>query len=147
MASTYSYKSIVGAFSHPDAGVFPFQGQEGVKQITVSNANDRTAHDRAADGLIMVSYVPGADGAVTIEMQQNSSLHQFLLEWANGVFTQADQGNAANFAAAAVRIQDLLSGDSHTLTGVSPTKIPDKPYADRGGNVTWVLMAAQVVNQ
>jgi hypothetical protein len=147
MPSTYAFKNVVGAFTDPDVGAFPFRGQEGVKQLTVYNAIDRTVHDVAADGTVMVSYVSGASGALEIETQQQSSLHQFLVNWANIKFTQAENLDAANFAAAAVKIQDLLSGAIHTLTGVSPMKIPDKGYGASGAAVTWRLMCAQVVTQ
>jgi hypothetical protein len=138
---------VVGAFTDPDVGAFPFRGQEGVKQLTVYNAIDRTVHDVAADGTVMVSYVSGASGALEIETQQQSSLHQFLVNWANIKFTQAENLDAANFAAAAVKIQDLLSGAIHTLTGVSPMKIPDKGYGASGAAITWRLMCAQVTTQ
>lgn len=144
---TYAFKSVVGALTDPDAGAFPFIGQEGVKSITVKNATDRTAHDTAADGTIMVSYVSGASGSVEIETQQTSSLHQFLVNWANIKFVQSENGGAANFASGALKVVDLINGAIHTCTGVTPTKIPDKPYADRGGFVTWILMAANVVTQ
>lgn len=147
MATTYAYKSIVGSFTDPDVGVFPFVGQEGIKHVTIINATDRTAHDTAADGTVMVSYISGASGAFEVETQQNSSLHQFLVNWANTKFTEAENGGAANFASAAVKVIDLLSGANHTLTGVSPLKIPDKPYGPSGASVTWRMMAANVVTQ
>lgn len=144
---TFAFKSVVGAMTDPDAGVFPFAGQEGVKQLTIGNATDRTVHDTAADGTIMVSYVSGASGYIDIETQQTSALHQFLVNWANIKFTQSEAGNSSNFAAAAVKVVDLINGSIHTLTGVSPLKIPDKPYGPSGGFVTWKLMAANVVTQ
>jgi hypothetical protein len=147
MATTYAYKSVVGAFTDPDAGSFPFIGQEGVKHLTITNTTERGVIDTAADGAQMVSYVSGASGSIDIEVQQTSTLHQFLVYWANLKFTESDAGNAANFAAAAVKVIDLLSGASHTLTGVFPSKIPDKPYGPSGASVTWRLMAANVVTQ
>ena len=146
-ASTYAFKNVVGAFTDPDVGTFPFAGQEGVKQLTIYNATDRTVHDIAADGTIMVSYVSGASGAIEIETQQTSSLHQFLVNWANVKFTESENQDAINFAAAAVKVIDLLNGAVHTLTGVSPLKIPDKGYGAAGAMVTWRLMAANVVTQ
>jgi hypothetical protein len=145
--ATFAFKSIVGAMSDPDVGNFPFQGQQGVKQITITNATERTAHDTAADGTIMVSYVSGASGSIDIETQQTSLLHQFLVNWANVKFTLSEHQNSSSFAAAAVKVVDLINGSTHTLTGVSPTKIPDKPYGPSGSFVTWRLMAANVVTQ
>lgn len=147
MASTYAFKSIVGAFTDPDVGVYTFAGQEGVKHITIVNATDRTVHDTAADGTVMVSYVSGASGAFEVECQQNSSLNQFLVDWANAKFTLSENGDSTTFASAAIKVQDIVSGASHTLTGVSPLKVPDKPYGASGASVTWRLMAANVLQQ
>lgn len=147
MATSYAYKSIVGAFTDPDVGTYLFSGQEGIKHITIGNATDRTAHDTAADGTVMVSYISGASGYAEIECQQNSSLNDFLVNWANAKFTESELGGAAGFASAALKVIDLLSGANHTLTGVSPLKIPDKPYGPSGASVTWRLMAADVVTQ
>jgi hypothetical protein len=95
----------------------------------------------------MVSYVSGASGAVDIETQQTSTFHQFLVNWANIKFTSCEAGNASNFAAAAIKVVDLINGSIHTVTGVSPTKIPDKGYGPQGAFVTWRLAAANVVTQ
>lgn len=145
--ATFAYKSIVGSFTDPDAGTYPFTGQEGVKEISVLNTTDRTVQDTAADGTIMKSYVSGASGSVDIETQQTSSLHQFLVNWANIKFTQAENGNAENFGAAAIKVIDTINGAIHTATGVSPLKIPDKKYGPAGAFVTWRLIAANVVTQ
>jgi hypothetical protein len=146
-ASTYSYKSIVGSFTDPDVGVYLFTGQEGVKHLSISNTIDKSVQDVAADGTVMLSYVSGANGTLEIECQQNSSLHQFLIDWANTKYTNCEAGDAANFGAAAVKVVDLLSGANHTLTGVSPLKIPDKPYGPSGAAVTWRLLVCLAVQQ
>lgn len=145
--STYAYRNVVGSFTDPDVGVYIFQGQVGVKHLMISNTMDRGVIDIAADGAAMVSYIAGANGGVQIEMQQTSSLHQFFTNWANTKFTNADNGNADNFAAAAMCVTDLLTLETKTLTGVFPVKIPDVPYGDRGATVTWQLLAANVVSQ
>lgn len=147
MASTYAFKNVVGSFTDPDVGTFTFQGQIGLKHITVKNTVDRGVLDVAADGTVMISYIAGANGGADIEMQQNSSFHEFLTNWANTKFTNADNGNAENFGAAAIRLQDLLSGQTKTLTGVFPVKIPDTPFGPAGASITWSVLAANVVNQ
>lgn len=147
MATTYAFKNVVGAFTDPDVGTFPFQGQEGVKQLTVYYATDRSVMDTAADGSIMISYVSGASGALEIETQQTSSLHQFLVNWANVKYTEAENQDAIDFGAAAVKIIDLLNGAVHILTGVTPLKIPDKGYGASGAMVTWRLLAANLITQ
>jgi hypothetical protein len=144
--STYSFKDVVGSFSHPLAGVQIFAGQIGSGSFVVKNAAERTHHDVASDGTVMVSYISAANGSMEIEMQQNSVLHHFLLNWFNTITVLAEQGVVANWASAVVNLTSTLDGASHILTGVSPSKIPDKTYTASGGKVTWMLMAANVVN-
>ena len=115
--STYAFKNIVGAFTHPAVGLYPFAGQLGVKSITVSNTVERGVIDVASDGATMVSYIAGANGSADIEMQQQSTLHLFLTNWANTVFTLADNGDASDFAAAALRLRDINTGQAKTPGG------------------------------
>lgn len=144
--STYSFKDVVGSFSHPLAGVQTFAGQIGLGTFVVKNAQERTHHDVASDGTVMISYISGSNGSMEIEMQQNSELHHFLLDWYNLIVVAAENGNVANWASAVISLNSTLDSASHLLTGVSPSKIPDKTYAQSGGKVTWNLMAANVVN-
>lgn len=146
--TTYSFKDLTGAFVHPLAGSYIFAGgQVGVGQITITNATDRTAHDTAADGSVMVSYIAGDSGGATIEVQQTSTLHDFLLGWFNAVKTSAELGAVGPWAAGILRLHNTIDGSTHTLTGVSPSKVPDKTYAAQGGRVTWSIMAARVDNE
>jgi hypothetical protein len=146
-STTYSFTAVTAAFNHPLAGSYVMQGQQGFGQIVISNATERTVHDVAADGGIMVSYIPGDNGSVEIEMQQTNAFHEFLVGWYNLIKTNADNGDLSNWATATFVVRDMLSGALHTLTGVSPQKVPDKTYADRGGRIRWVLMAAQVIQE
>jgi hypothetical protein len=142
--TTYSFKDTTGAFEHPNVGEFQFAGQIGMGEFVVVMAQERTSHDIAADGNVMVSYLAGDNGSLDIQVQQTSALHAFLLAWFNTVKTAADNQDVANWAAATVTLRSLVDGSTHVLTGVSPSKIPDKTYAAQGGKVTWRLMAADV---
>lgn len=144
--STYSFKDVVGSFTHPLAGVQIFQGQIGMGQFIVKNTTERSVHDLASDGTIMLSYISGAAGAFEVECQQNSIIHHFLLDWFNIITTLAEQGDVSNWGSAAIALKSTLDGSSHLLTGVSPGKIPDKTYTAQGGKVTWNLMACEVVS-
>lgn len=141
---TYSFKDLSGAFAHPLAGAFIFQGQIGMGQITIAMATEKTTHDVAADGTVMVSFISGDNGSLQIEAQQTSELHAFLLNWYNLIKTAADLGDVSNWASAALSFRNILDGSVHVITGVSPNKIPDKVYAAQGGKITWHLMAADV---
>jgi hypothetical protein len=144
--STYSFKDVVGSFFHPLAGTQIFAGQIGMGQFVVKNTTERSTHDLASDGTIMVSYISGAAGSFEVECQQNSIIHHFLLDWFNIITTLAEQGDVANWASAAIAVRSQLDGASHLLSGVSPGKIPDKTYTAQGGKVTWNLMACEVVS-
>jgi hypothetical protein len=144
MAKTYSFKSLSGAFTHPLVGSFVFAGKLGIGQITIGMAGEKTAHDRASDGAIMVSFISGDDGYATIEIQQTSLLHQFLVSWYNVIKTSADLGDPTNWATAALTMRSIVDGAEHELRGISPEKMADKGYAAQGGKVTWKLMAASV---
>src|SRR5579872_2486451 len=92
-STTYSFKDTSGAFNHPTVGNFLFAGQIGAGHFMVGMAIERTVHDTAADGNVMVSYVAGDPGFLDIEVQQTSELHAFLLNWFNTVKTAADAGD------------------------------------------------------
>ncbi|HEX4209512.1 MAG TPA: phage protein, partial [Candidatus Binataceae bacterium] len=113
----------------------------------ITNATDRTVHDTAADGSVMVSYIAGDSGAAAIEVQQTSDLHSFLLIWFNAVKTAADLGDVTNWAAGVLSLRNIVDGSIHTLTGVSPSKVPDKVYQAQGQKITWTLMAAAVISE
>lgn len=144
--TTYSFKDTSGAFTHPLAGQFIFAGQIGMNQAVVSMVTEKTIQDVAADGTVQVSAVAGDNGHLALEMQQTSELHAFLLAWYNLVVTAMNNGDVTQFATAAVTLRNIVDGSTHVLTGVSPSKIPDKTYAAQGGRITWTLFAANVVN-
>ena len=143
MATTFAFRNVVGSFTDPDVGTFTFKGQIGLKHITIKNATERGVLDTASDGGIMISYVAGASGGADIVMQQTSSFDEYLNNWANTKFTNAENGNADNFGAAAIKVTDTLSGKTKTLTGVFPTKIPDYPVGNTGADITWAILAAK----
>ncbi len=146
--TTYSFKDLTGAFVHPLVGSYILGGGNiGMGQITISMTTDRTMQDVASDGSVMVSYIAGDNGSVSIEVQQTSDLHNFLLTWFNACKTAADLGEVFTWAAAAMTIRNIIDGSVHTITGISPGKIPDKVYASQGGKITWMLPAARVISE
>jgi hypothetical protein len=148
MSTTYSFKSLSGAFIHPLVGSFPIGGGNvGMGQITISMTIDRTTHDVAADGSVMVSYIAGDNGMVSIEVQQTSALHSFLLGWFNACKTAADLGDVIMWTAAAFSVRNILDGSTHAMSGISPGKVPDKVYASQGGKITWTLPCAKIINE
>lgn len=141
--STYSFLDLAGAISHPffPLGVFQFTG-EGVGSITVEMLSERSQHDVAADGSIMISKMAGNNGVITIECQQTSLVHKYLLNLFNYVW----QADTNQWAMIAIALRNISDGTSHICTGVSFNKKGAKSYKREGQQVTWTLMAADIAS-
>lgn len=146
-SATYSFRNTSGSLTNPllPAPII-FSGQIGMGAFNVIMANERTVHDRSADGTIMPSYVAGNDGSVTIEVQQTSILHQQLLDLYNSLILAAEGGDPSNWAASAMTLRNTTGlGNQHILIGISFGKRPDKPYLAQGSKITWNLMCCDSV--
>lgn len=144
--TNYSFKDLAAQFNHPLAGPFTIQGQIGAGQITVDNSTEHTAQDVSADANVMVSIIAGDNGTLSIEVQQTSIFHIYLLRWwnlINAAMQDQDVSNAANMTCT---LRNVVDGTSHRCQGISPGKIPAKPYAAQGQKITWVLPCADVQN-
>lgn len=139
MTTTYSFLDLSGAIASATVGAYVFTGK-GVGQVMVTMQTERTAHNVAADGVVMVSKVAGNNGQIQIQCQQTSELHKWLLA-AHNAMLLADTDSWADMAAT---LRNTSDGTSHIATGVSFGKIPDKAYAAQGGMVTWTLWAADI---
>ena len=139
--TTYSFLDLVGSITHPSFGTFIFNG-EGTGSVTVTKSTDRTAHDIASDGCVMVSKIAGNNGAVTIEVQQSSAIHKWLLAWFNALWLMP----TAEWAETSISLRNAATKTSHVCMGVSPLKEADTPYQSQGQRVTWTLMCAEITN-
>ena len=149
VGATYSFKALVGVLVNSVFGVsIPLTGGNvGFGQMTVTMTTERTAHDVAADGTVLISYIAGDNGDIAIEVQESSVLHSALLSLYNQAITAANNDDVSGWAATSISFRMLTDGTSHILSGVSFGKIPDKPYQASGQKITWRMMAANVVNQ
>lgn len=139
MNTTYSFSDVSCVISHPSVGQYVANG-EGIGNINISMTTDRTTHDVAADGSVMVSKINGRNGIITIAIQQTSALHKWLLKWYNYLEASAtDQWARTSIILRAPMMHELISA-----TWVSPQKLPDRPYQAQGQLVTWSLMAADI---
>lgn len=139
--TTYGFMDLAGSISHPTVGSYLFDGT-GVGSITVTKATDRTAHDIAADGSVMVSKIAGNNGTISIEVQQTSSIHKWLTTWFNALW----QLPTSEWASTSITLKNTATGTRHICSGVSPQKEPDTPYQSQGQHVTWTLMCAEITN-
>jgi hypothetical protein len=141
--TVYSFKDLSLAFEDPDVGSFsPTAGELGFGQLTIEMTTERIGQRIAADGLCMITYKPGSNANIDIVVQQTSPLHNWLLNWANTKFGNADGGQVFTLAGMTFTARNVLDGTQHVCVGVTPTRIPPKSYAADGGDITWRLMAA-----
>lgn len=140
MYSTYSFGDVTASLNF--AGVLPISitGQ-GAGSIDISMAGEKTAHDLAADGSVMVSKVLGNNGNIAISIQQSSAAHKLLLLWYNYVLA----ASSAEWANNSITVRNHVLGETTIATGVSPQKLPDKPYKAQGQQVVWNFMAAEII--
>lgn len=139
MFTTYSFEDVTGSFNHPSVGAASTTGA-GIGSFGISMAGEKTAHDKAADGSVMISKLAGKNGSVSITVQQTSELNKYLLKWYNYI----DNAATSEFALMNLTIKSNNLGDTTVCTGVSPQKLADRPYQAQGQHVTWNLMAAEI---
>lgn len=138
----YSFETVTATFSHPGVGQFVASGQ-GIGSITLTMTTDRTTHDVAADGSIMISKVPGKNGTIALAIQQVSKLNQWLLK----LYNHLETAPATNWANTTLVIRSQIMQDMITCYGVSFQKLPDRPYQAQGQQVTWQLMSAEIIQE
>jgi Protein of unknown function (DUF3277) len=149
VGQTYSFKDLTGVLTSDllDAPLQLVGGNIGLGDISIRMLTQRMELETGNDGVVMPSYISGSSGEVTISVQQTSALHHALLDLYNQVVTAADGGDISGFAGISISLRTILDGSGHVLSGVGFQKTPDKPYAAKGQNVMWILMACNVVNQ
>lgn len=139
MAETYSFTDITATITHPAYTSFSIQG-EGVGDITISKSQERTAHDIAADGSVMISKIAGNNGTIAINAQQTSALHKHLQKLFNHLWSaSSDQWAQINITLRAPKM-----GQQIVCSGVSFQKEADRPYQAQGQRIAWNMMAADI---
>src|SRR5208283_1669735 len=109
LAKTYSFLDItlILDFSAvPGVGsVFVASGQKGLGQIMIDTLQERTTIDISADGTPMMTYLAGDQAHLSIEVQQTSDMHSFLLAQYNALVAAANGGDVTNWNAATAFIR------------------------------------------
>lgn len=137
--NTYSFTDVTAVISHPNFGQFPATG-EGLGSITTDMTTDRTIHEVAADGTIMVTKVKARNGTVSIVTQQTSTLHQ----WLTRLYNYLETASTDQWAGITISIRTPAMAELESCTGVSFTKLPSNPRQQQGQNITWALIAADM---
>lgn len=146
-SATYSFVDTSGVLTNPALPApVVFAGQIGMGSFTIIMHTERTQHDVAADGTVMPSAIAGDNGEITIEVQQTSLLNQLLLNLYNTLLAAFYNGDVTNWAATSISLRNIVSASQHLLSGVSFSKIPDKPYHAQGSKIVWRLMACSIQN-
>lgn len=140
--TTYSFADVAFVVSHPSVGRYTAKGS-GLGSIAVTMSTDRSAHDVAADGSIMISKIEGNNGTIALSIQQTSALNQWLTRAFNYVRTAA----ASEWAQFAVTIRSVSMMELINATGVSFQQIAEKPFQQQGQQLTWTLMSASISQQ
>lgn len=137
--STYSFTDCNATISHPSYGSYTIQG-EGIGDLTITKTTDRSVHDVAADGAIMVSKIAGNNGSVNINAQQTSSLHRFL----QGLFNYCWSADTSEWAQMSMTIEAPKMGKTYYCTGGAFVKEPDEPFQSQGQRVMWGILFADI---
>nr|DAR92827.1 MAG TPA: Protein of unknown function (DUF3277) [Caudoviricetes sp.] len=137
--STYSFTDVNATISHPSYGSYTIQG-EGIGDMTISKTTDRSVHDVASDGSIMVSKIAGNNGSVTINAQQTSSLHKFL----QGLFNYCWQDDTSKWAQISMTVEAPKMGKTYYCSNGSFVKEPDEPFQSQGQRVAWNILFADI---
>jgi hypothetical protein len=146
--NTYSFKALTGVLTNPVFGVtLPLTGGNiGAGKFTIEMSTERTVQDIAADGTVMPSYISANNGTLAVEVQESSVLHSDLLDLYNQAILAAESDDVEGWAAMVVSFRMMTDGSQHTLSGVSFSKVPGKPYESAGQKITWMLQACDVQN-
>lgn len=139
MYTTYSFEDVTCSFAHPGVGAASSTGA-GMGSISVSMSGDKSVHDVAADGSVMITKVAGKNGVIALTMQQTSELHKYLLKWYNYI----DISKLDEFASMVITVKSNNLGEETKCTGVTPQKLADRPYQAQGQQVTWNLLSAEI---
>ena len=139
MYKVYSFDDVNVTIIHPSVGQYIANGQ-GIGTLTITRANDNTAHELAADGSVMISKIKARNGNCAIAIQQTSDFHTWLKRW----FNYLEFAAPSEWAETVIIVRSPNMQVLDTLTGVSPQKPGDQPFQQQGQNVTWTLMAADV---
>lgn len=137
--STYSFDDITATITHPDFSSYSLKN-EGVGSIRKTMANDRTVHDVAADGSVMISKIKVKNGSLTIQAQQTSNLHSYLKK----LYKYCESAAATAWAKITIVINDRMTGDVVNASYGSFKKLSDEGWQAQGEQVTWELMFAEI---
>jgi len=147
--TTYSGRDLSGTLVNVIFGSISLSGikAEGIEKVmvrmTTSHANLKTG----MDGAVVPSYVPGESGEVEFQVWQTSTIHQQFLAAYNTIATAAAAGDVSQAFGCTLFMSNTTDGSSHTCTGGTFDKVPDKNYEAEAQVVSWLLKFANIINE
>ena len=138
----YSFSDVSFVISHPSVGQYEMNGS-GLGSVSITDTTEKSAHDVAADGNTMVSKIKNNAAGIALSVQQNSELDKWMLRWFNYCTTAPTD----EWALTKVLIRAPKMGETHSATGVSPLKRPDRAFAAAGAQLTWNLLVADLTSE
>jgi hypothetical protein len=142
--TTYSFADVSVNIQHSSIGQLSLQGG-GLGSVTVTKSTDRTGHDVAADGSVLVSKIPGENGNIALSIQQNTYAEKWLQNWFN--YIKDSRTDSSEYALATITIRNNITGAVTTATGVALQKEPDDNMQAQGQQRVWTLLAASIIKQ
>lgn len=140
--TTYSFLDLSGSIFHPKTGPFIFTGN-GTGKLSIQPASERTLHEYASDGTVILVKTPDIGGKIVIQCQQVSTVNSWLL-WAYSIIT-SPLGDDKDWGRMVMLIRDVQHGTQYNIRGVSFVSIPETNFEAEGGPVVWTLMYAAML--
>lgn len=137
--TVYSFPDVKVVMYHQNVGQCVLSS-EGIGKVTITQTGDMSSHTATSDGYVVVNRLHSSHGMITIELAQNSTADEFLRKWARYLKST----ETYLFALTALNIVDTAGGFTIYCEGVTPQKIPDRPYDATCSMVSWVLLAASI---
>ncbi len=135
--TTYSFANAALVISHPALGQYTATGT-GIGTISITPTTDRTAHDVAADGSVMISKVEGANATIALNIQQTS----YFNAWLQRAFNYAVQAAPSEWAAFTATLRAPNQKLTISLKGLSFQNNPARQLQAQGQEGAWSMMAA-----
>lgn len=146
---TYSGRDLNGALSSLLFGSISLAGinSQGIEKVMVRMTTDHAVTKTGMDGAVVPSYVPGESGEVEIQVWQTSTIHQEFLAAYNTIQAAAALGDVSQAFGATLFLSNVTDGSSHTCTGGSFSKVPDKTYEADAQVVSWLIRFCNVISE
>jgi hypothetical protein len=141
MATTYPFEHLRALCLKNPVLDPPFQLTDrniGTGKVSILMLTQPGGHHRAADGVVMTSYIAGSNAEVIIEVPLTSDLHRALLELYKQLNDGANGPDLGNWAQTVITLT-FLDGSECILSGVCFNN-----RGAKGGTATWDLRAAEV---